>query len=78
MMCVSVLRMASRSRWLTSEGFVFPGVPNSMQSNLHPKLPTRNRVEELNQVGKVNISVCVFLCIHVYLIVLQMSFWSAS
>jgi len=44
-------RVPDRSKWLTGEGFNYPGVSSARQSNKHPLKPTSPRLEEITQVG---------------------------
>ncbi|XP_054832357.1 uncharacterized protein FLJ43738-like, partial [Eublepharis macularius] len=44
-----------KRKWLTSEGFVFPGFKSSVESNMHSHMPDEARVEELTEKWEENI-----------------------
>ncbi|XP_071485699.1 uncharacterized protein [Diadema antillarum] len=39
----------SRAQWQTDDGFVYPGIPSSMESNVHAKRPDPARRDELKE-----------------------------
>nr|XP_056703064.1 uncharacterized protein CFAP92 [Euleptes europaea] len=45
----------SKKKWLTSEGFVFPGFKSSFESNMHCHMPDEARLEELTEKWEENI-----------------------
>ncbi|XP_010292267.1 PREDICTED: uncharacterized protein FLJ43738 [Phaethon lepturus] len=44
----------SKSMWLSPDGFVFPGFKSSIESNLHPHMPDKARLEELSEKWQEN------------------------
>ncbi|KAM9654864.1 uncharacterized protein CFAP92 isoform 3-T6 [Morphnus guianensis] len=44
----------SKSMWLSPDGFVFPGFKSSIESNLHPQMPDKARLEELSEKWQEN------------------------
>ena len=44
--------VASKEKWRTPAGFVFPGRKSMIQSNVHPMKPGSPRREELKEVRK--------------------------
>ncbi|XP_030063806.1 uncharacterized protein CFAP92 [Microcaecilia unicolor] len=45
----------SRSAWLTPQGFLYPGVKSSIESNQHPRKPHEARILDLTKKWKENI-----------------------
>jgi hypothetical protein len=42
----------SVSKWTTKEGWIFPHIKTSIESNEHPMKPDPARLDEISQVGK--------------------------
>ena len=41
---------AEKARWKTAEGWTYPGVKSTKESNQHPKRPDPARLDELDDV----------------------------
>ena len=53
-MSMTHFRLDSRHKWRSSEGFVYPGVPSTRESNTHHLHPHPGRVQELREVRRNN------------------------
>ena len=48
------LAAAEQAKWKSSEGWVYPGVKSTRESNQHAKRPDPARLDELNDVRSIN------------------------
>ena len=53
----------SKARWKTEDGWIFPGMKESLEDNVHPKKPHVATVDELQEVQFFPL-----LCIYAYAI----------